>query len=78
MDRVRQFVGEFTTNYGPGPEDLRPALFAAKGYAAPAAERAYTRARELCERLGDPPKAFSRRVGLWANALAARRVTEGR
>ncbi len=35
-----------------------PALMAVKGYAAPETERAYTRARELCERLGDPPELF--------------------
>ncbi len=35
-----------------------PALIAAKGYAAPEVEGAYTRARELCERLGDP-RSFS-------------------
>jgi len=35
-----------------------PALMAAKGNAAPETERAYTRARELCERLGDPPELF--------------------
>jgi predicted ATPase len=33
-----------------------PALIAVKGYAAPETERAYTRARELCERVGDPPE----------------------
>ena len=29
-------------------------------------ERAYTRARELCERLGDPPELFPALLGLWA------------
>ena len=28
-------------------------------------ERAYTRARELCERLGDPPELFPALFGLW-------------
>jgi predicted ATPase len=40
------------------------ALFAVKGFAAPEAERAYTRARELCERLGDPPELFPALFGL--------------
>jgi predicted ATPase len=38
---------------------------AVKGYAAPEVERAYTRARELCERLGDPPELFPALFGLW-------------
>jgi predicted ATPase len=33
-------------------------LSATKGYAAPDAERAYTRARELCAQLGDTPQLF--------------------
>src|SRR5262249_33328423 len=37
---------------------LGPALSATKGYAAPDAERAYTRARELCAHLGDTPQLF--------------------
>jgi predicted ATPase/class 3 adenylate cyclase len=44
-----------------------PALIAVKGYTAPETERAYTRARELCERLGNPPKLFpALLLGLWA------------
>ena len=31
----------------------------------PETERAYTRARELCERMGDPPELFSALFGLW-------------
>jgi predicted ATPase len=38
---------------------------AVKGFAAPEVERAYTRARELCERLGDPPELFAALLGLW-------------
>jgi predicted ATPase len=45
---------------------LGPALIAVKGYAAPEAERSYSRARELCERLGDPPELFPALLGLWA------------
>jgi class 3 adenylate cyclase/predicted ATPase len=36
------------------------------GWAAPEVERAFTRARELCERLGDPPELFPALVGLWS------------
>jgi predicted ATPase len=42
-----------------------PALIAIKGRAAPEVERAYTRARELCELLGDPPELFPALLGLW-------------
>jgi class 3 adenylate cyclase/predicted ATPase len=37
-----------------------------KGYAAHEVERASIRARELCERLGNPPELFPVLVGLWA------------
>jgi predicted ATPase/DNA-binding winged helix-turn-helix (wHTH) protein len=43
-----------------------PALIAVKGWAASEAERAYTRARELCDRLGDSPELFPALFGLWA------------
>src|SRR5713226_5429140 len=36
-----------------------PALIALKGYAAPETGWAYTRARELCQRLADPPELSS-------------------
>jgi predicted ATPase len=42
-----------------------PALSAVKGYAAPEVERAYIRARELCEREGDPLELFPALYGLW-------------
>jgi predicted ATPase len=45
---------------------LGSALIAVRGRAAAEAERAYTRARELCERLGDPPELFPALWGLWA------------
>jgi len=45
---------------------LGTTLIAVKGFAAPEAERAYTRARELCARLGDPPELFPALFGLWA------------
>jgi predicted ATPase len=44
---------------------LGPALIAVKGFAAPEVERAYNRARELCEGLDDPPELFDALYGLW-------------
>jgi class 3 adenylate cyclase/predicted ATPase len=44
---------------------LGPALMAVKGFAAPQAERAYSRARELCERLGQTRELFLALFGLW-------------
>jgi predicted ATPase len=38
---------------------------ATKGWSALEVERAFTRARELCERLGDPPQLFPTLFGLW-------------
>jgi class 3 adenylate cyclase/predicted ATPase len=40
------------------------ALIPAKGFAAPEVERAYTRARELCERLDNPSELFPTLYGL--------------
>ena len=48
---------------------LGPALISVKGYAAPEVEGAYTRARELCEPLGDPPELFPVLFGLWVMHL---------
>ena len=45
---------------------LGAALIAVKGWAAPEVERVFTRARELCERLGDPPELFPALLGLWS------------
>jgi class 3 adenylate cyclase/predicted ATPase len=44
---------------------LGPASIAVKGWASLETERAYTRARELCERLGDPVDLFPALFGLW-------------
>jgi class 3 adenylate cyclase/predicted ATPase len=41
------------------------ALSATRGWAAPEVERAFFRARDLCERLGDRPEIFSVVFGLW-------------
>jgi class 3 adenylate cyclase/predicted ATPase len=43
---------------------LGSVLSAIKGWSAPEVERAYIRARELCERLGDRPELFSVLFGL--------------
>jgi class 3 adenylate cyclase/predicted ATPase len=44
---------------------IGPALISVKGWGAPEVERASTRARELCERLGDPPELFSALGAVW-------------
>jgi len=46
-----------------------PTLIAVKGWAGSETERAYTRARELCQRLGDPPELFPALFGMWAMYL---------
>jgi predicted ATPase len=48
---------------------LGPALIAVKSRGAPEVERAYTRARDLCRRLGDLPELFPALLGLWAVRL---------
>jgi hypothetical protein len=45
---------------------LGPTLIAVKGWATPETERAYTRARVLCDRLGDSPELFPALFGMWA------------
>src|SRR5713101_3205806 len=50
---------------------LGSALIAVKGYAAPETERAFTRARALCERVGDPPELFPALWGLWLTYLVS-------
>jgi predicted ATPase len=60
-----------------GPERIRrelplqlalgSVLSATKGWAAVEVEVAFTRARELCERLGDPSQLFPALFGLWTN-----------
>jgi predicted ATPase len=44
---------------------LGPALMATKGFAAPEVERAYARAHELCQQMGDTPQLFEVLRGLW-------------
>ncbi len=45
---------------------LGPALQATKGYAALETGRAYTRARELCQQIGETPQLCPVLYGLWA------------
>lgn len=44
---------------------LGPALIATRGYAASEVVDAYTRARELCQELGETPQLFPVLFGLW-------------
>jgi predicted ATPase len=44
---------------------LGPELMAAKGYSSPEVEHSYTRARELCQQVGETPQLFPALWGLW-------------
>ena len=44
---------------------LGPLLLACEGFGAPAAEKAYKRAQELCDRIGATRELFTARWGLW-------------
>ena len=44
---------------------LAPLFMMIKGQTAPEVERAYTRAYDLCQELGDDPRLFSVLAGLW-------------
>ncbi len=61
---------------------LGPSLMATKGYAAPEVERAYARAQELCQQLGETPQSFQVLRGLWvvhemrAELRTARKLSE--
>ncbi len=44
---------------------LGNSLIATKGYAAPEVEQAYTRARALCQQIGETPQLFPVLWGLW-------------
>jgi class 3 adenylate cyclase/predicted ATPase len=44
---------------------LGPALMNIRGFAAPEVEALYTRARELCQQVGDTPQLFRVLFGLW-------------
>ena len=45
---------------------IGPAWMAVKGYAAPEVERVYSRARALCQQLGETPQLFTILRGLWS------------
>lgn len=55
---------------------LGPTLMAAKGYAAPAVEQAYLRARELCEQLGEWPMLYTVLRGLWGVYIVRARLQD--
>jgi len=44
---------------------LGTALMATRGYAAPEVEQTYSRARELCQQVGEAPQLFSALWGIW-------------
>jgi class 3 adenylate cyclase/predicted ATPase len=56
LERARQELDLETT--------LGPVLMAVKGFASPDTERAYARARELCQQLGETPQLFPVLCGL--------------
>jgi hypothetical protein len=53
-------------------------LFTAKGFSAVEGPEAYTRARELAERRGDPRQQFMAVYGLWQSANGAGRIHDCR
>jgi predicted ATPase len=57
LERARQELDLQTT--------LGPVLMAVKGFASPDTERAYARARELCQQVGETPQLFPVLYGLW-------------
>ena len=57
LERARQELDMQTT--------LGPVLMAVKGQSSPDTERAYVRARELCQQVGETPQLFPVLHGLW-------------
>jgi class 3 adenylate cyclase/predicted ATPase len=57
---------------------LGPALMATRGYGAPEVARAYERARDLCEQVGEPGELFPVLWGLWLLNLGRGRHAESR
>ncbi len=53
-------------------------LVAAKGYAASEVEKAYVRARQLCQQLGETPQLFTVLRGLWVWYAVRSKLTEAR
>jgi class 3 adenylate cyclase/predicted ATPase len=56
---------------------LGQALQAAKGFGASDAEVAYSRARELCEQVGEPSELCQALWGLWLQAVGRGRIEAG-
>ena len=56
---------------------LGPVLMVTKGYTAPEVEKTYTRARELCQQVGDTPQLFSVLWGLCTFYLDRRELRTG-
>ena len=48
---------------------LGPALRNIKGWSSPEAAQAYTRARELCQQVGETPQLFPVLFGLWTSSV---------
>jgi class 3 adenylate cyclase/predicted ATPase len=57
LERARQELDMQTT--------IGPVLMAVKGFGSPDTERAYARARELCQQVGETPQLFPVLHGLW-------------
>jgi predicted ATPase len=57
---------------------LGNALMATKGYTAPEVEQAYTRARALCQQLGETPQLFPVLFGLWGVYFLRAELQTGR
>jgi len=87
-------IGYFTQGLGfvaklpPGREQMRqelrlhlalgPALQATRGFGVSEVERAYSRARELCEELGEPIELFQALWGLWLHTIGRGRHAAAR
>ncbi len=79
---------ELVGRLSPGPEQMRrelrlllalgPALQATRGFGVPEVERTYSRARDLCRQLGEPPELFQALWGLWLHTMGRGRFGEGR
>jgi predicted ATPase len=57
---------------------LGPVLFATRGFAAPEVDRAYARARQLSDRLGEVPEAFPTLWGQWGVLILRGNVDQAR
>ena len=57
---------------------LGPVLMATRGYASVEVERAFARARELCQQLGNPPLLFPAIWGVWASHVVRGQIHAAR